>query len=360
MNASRIGFIDAMKCLGMALIVFGHVGGALTAGCTPPVYLKQLGVAFFMFVTGYTLARERRTAAEVLYRRLFEVVFFGVAFAVLMSAITYARIADLNESNYLPFLLGVNVLMNDFPANPTTWFIGTYIHALIFWALVLRSRRVETTWLVAAVLVEIVVRGLLMARGTMFIAYMVLPNWATVFLAGMSVAQHRDAGPSRPRELIGALAGLGAMVVVWPVLAWRLFSPAPGFPFMTFHAGSQAAALGLTSASVTLVYVTFTLCIYRISRPLTAPAWVCFFSRNTPLIFIAHMPIYHGLRQPVAALGLPYGLTVALLFVIGFVGPALVSEAVRRWLSLAGWRDRIWFRIADRADRAFALDRSSP
>jgi hypothetical protein len=216
------------------------------------------------------------------------------------------------------------------------------------------------SWLVIAVLVEIAVRGLLMARGTPYIAYMVLPNWATVFLAGMYAAQRLDDEVSRPRELTWALAGLGVMVVAWPILVWRLFDPAPGFPFMTFHVGPRAAAFGLTSASVTLVYVAFTVCIYRISRPLTAPAWVRFFSRNTPLIFIAHMPIYYGLQRPLVALGLPYGPRVAVLFLVGFIGPALVSEAIRQGLALASWRDRIWSRVAGRAGNGVAFDRGTP
>src|SRR4051812_30253172 len=118
MRTERLPFIDWMKCFGMTLIVLGHVAGAYINHLTPPFYPKQLGVAFFLFVAAFSVARDRRPWSEVLFRRLFEVCLFGLAFALLMSAIVFARQADLNESNYLPFLLGANVLLDNFPANP--------------------------------------------------------------------------------------------------------------------------------------------------------------------------------------------------------------------------------------------------
>ena len=39
-------FVDWMKAVGMSLIVYGHVAHATTVPLTPPIYLKQFGVAF--------------------------------------------------------------------------------------------------------------------------------------------------------------------------------------------------------------------------------------------------------------------------------------------------------------------------
>ena len=41
----------------MTVIVYGHVSRAVAV--TAPIYPKQLGVAFFLFASGFTLARER-------------------------------------------------------------------------------------------------------------------------------------------------------------------------------------------------------------------------------------------------------------------------------------------------------------
>ena len=38
-------FVDWMKAAGMSLIVYGHVAHATTVPLTPPIYLKQFGVA---------------------------------------------------------------------------------------------------------------------------------------------------------------------------------------------------------------------------------------------------------------------------------------------------------------------------
>ena len=128
MDRPYIYFIDWMKSLGMFLIVYGHVAGDSIAQLTPPIYAKQLGVAFFIFVIGWGLARESRQRFQIVYNRLFPVFFLGLGFAIVISAIVFVMQRDLNESNYLPFFLGINVLLDHFPANPTTWYIGTYIH----------------------------------------------------------------------------------------------------------------------------------------------------------------------------------------------------------------------------------------
>ena len=57
----------------MSVIVYGHVAHATTVPLTPPIYLKQFGVAFFLFATGFTLARERRSRASAVFNRLFQV-----------------------------------------------------------------------------------------------------------------------------------------------------------------------------------------------------------------------------------------------------------------------------------------------
>lgn len=216
MTAERLPFIDWMKCLGMALIVFGHVGGAWVNPLTPPVLPKQFGVAFFLFTTGYSLALERRPWPEVLPRRLFEVYLYGISFALLMSAIDWVRISNLDESNYLPFLFGINIALNDFPANPTTWYIGTYIQLLVLWALALRFLRPRPWMLIPVALAEILIRSFLMERVGLFTAYMLLTNWATVFLLGLIHGHRAPEAAPRATDLVLALVLVGLLVVAWP------------------------------------------------------------------------------------------------------------------------------------------------
>src|SRR4030095_13299040 len=95
----------------------------------------------------------------VIYKRLFLVFLLGLGFAVVMSAVVFMTQRRLNASNYLPFFLGINVLLDSFPANPTTWYIGTYIHVVLLWALVLHKVRFRL-WMVGIVaLGEIILRA---------------------------------------------------------------------------------------------------------------------------------------------------------------------------------------------------------
>ena len=113
-------FVDWMKALGMGVIVYGHVAHATTVPLTPPIYLKQFGVAFFLFASGFTLARERRSAGETVFNRLFQVYLFGLSLAMLLTIVNVLSGGHGAPSNYLPFAAGLNVIVDNFPANPTT------------------------------------------------------------------------------------------------------------------------------------------------------------------------------------------------------------------------------------------------
>src|SRR5919197_6005318 len=167
-------FVDWMKAIGLILIVYGHVAHASAVWIAPPIYLKQFGVAFFVFASGFTLARESRPVWQVVYQRLFEVCLFGIACASIISITGALSGQGLHLSNYTPFVLGANVLIDAFPANPTTWYIGTYIHLLLLWALVLRRITIGPRLLIGVLAAEVLIRALLLTAAGAFVAYMAL------------------------------------------------------------------------------------------------------------------------------------------------------------------------------------------
>ena len=87
----RCDAIDWMKATGITLIVYGHLAHASTVSWTPPIYVKQIGVALFLFATGFTLAREPRTTLSVLVKRLLPVYLFGLATAAVITMIGLAK-----------------------------------------------------------------------------------------------------------------------------------------------------------------------------------------------------------------------------------------------------------------------------
>jgi hypothetical protein len=222
-------FIDWFKCLGMTLIVYGHVFAWGPLNRLAPINAKQLGVALFLFGAGYSLATDGRGRGRVLFNRLFEVFLFGLGVAALSSLLT----GRLQPSNYLPFFLGANVLRDAFPANPTSWYLGTYIQLMVLWAAVMARRRVTGAVLACALAAEIVARAAIMQAAGIYTAYMLLPNWATVFLMGVWYGQAR----SRATTLsfgggTAALALLGIALALWSIGSARLPFEASDAPFM--------------------------------------------------------------------------------------------------------------------------------
>jgi hypothetical protein len=299
-------------------------------------------VAFFLFVLGFSLAREKRPARQVLFNRLFDIYLFGFTFALLMSPAAYVQTGRLAASNYLPFLLGSNVVFDNFPSNPTTWFIGTYLHALLLWALVLRNRRIRPWVLVVAGTLEVILRAGLIESQRLFVAYMVLPNWASVFLLGLYYGQQPkpDRPPGRAAAL-NYLSAFGLLVVAWPAL-WESQVTERSFPFMRLTAWPSFAAAAVTSVAVTALYVTATWLVYQVTRRLPDFGAVRFLARNTLIVFIAHMPLYYLIVPSVSAWATNYWARVGARLLICLVLLALVSEFVYWVIQPRILRDRLW------------------
>jgi hypothetical protein len=332
-------FIDWLKCIGMTLIVVGHVAGAPINNFVLPIYPKQLGVAFFVFAIGFSLANEARPIREVFFKRLFEIYLFGIASALLMSAVVYVQKGDINESNYLPFLGGINILLNYFPANPTTWYIGTYLHLLVFWALFLRGRRVTPRIIIGSLTAEIIIRAILIVYAGRFIAYMPLPNWITVLLAGSYFASLKP--PSRPSRLSALLiALLLGIPLVWSRLASMIFLDQT-FPFARLDVNPPLLEALLTSLLVSAWYLGFTICLFVVTRQQSAPNWVRFIARNTIPIFILHMPLFYL----IASLGISRQSTYAFRSLIYLTAClpllAALSEILHKVIPLSKLRSRL-------------------
>lgn len=325
MTRSYLPFLDWLKALGMTVIVYGHVTGSWPLVLLPPINSKQLGVALFMFVTGYSLAGERGDRWKIVFKRLFEICVLGILVAAVVSAMALATGNRPQLSNYYPFLGGVNVLMDHFPANPTTWYVGTYLHLIVVWAVALRRLRVTTALLVAVLIVEIVIRAVLMQWAGNYIAYMLLPNWATAFLLGVWYGQQQRTSTSLSG--LSALAVLIAFFAVWVPISHRLPLD-DSFPFMRPLSGSMLGLIGV-SALVSMLYVGVTWLTFAVTSRSQAPAAVRFIARNTLIVFLAHMPVYYLLVSEFAARIPNRSLRATLFMIICLPGLALVSEGVR-------------------------------
>jgi peptidoglycan/LPS O-acetylase OafA/YrhL len=331
-----------MKAIGIALIVYGHVAHATTVPLTPPVYLKQFGVTLFVFVTGFTLARERRAPLAVLFARLFPVYFYGCLFAVLFAIAGSATGDGLALSNMLPFLGGVNVLLDHFPANPSTWYVGTYLHLLLLWAVLFRRLPI-TRWTIAAVMVlEISARAMLVAYAGFYVGYMAVTSWLAVFLLGLWQGARGEA--TRQSSPLPFAAMLVAGVLLWAKAAWSL-GIVPTFPFMTVADVDDLTGAFAVSIGASTLYFFVTLLVFEVTRRLPAFAAIRFTARTSLIVFLAHMPVFFALNPILAEAGVPYAARAVILLLI--CGPvlAIVSEGIYRLAPADALRARLLARL---------------
>jgi peptidoglycan/LPS O-acetylase OafA/YrhL len=339
MREEHLPFIDWMKAFGIAIIVYGHAAGSTVNAYTSPIEAKQLGVAAFLFVLGYALARERRTAADVVVRRLFTLYLIGIASAILLSAIYLLSSRGAALGNFLPFVFGANVLMlqDGFPANPTTWYIATYVHIVLLWA-VLHNTFTLARWMLPVVIVaEVTLRVLFVDVVGPFFAYMALSNWLTVLLWGALQGQRAEADAPAPSWVGGVLVVAGLVALSITLSGTMLATP--GFPFDTIVPGAPPAKALLASMLVTAAYVGCADALFRLTRVLRTPALVRFFARNTLVIFIGHMPMLYLLDPYLTDQNAWVARGIELLVCLPGLG--LLSEVVMRVLQPERLRARL-------------------
>jgi hypothetical protein len=339
MTDERLAFLDWMKAIGITLIIYGHVTGGAPLVAIAPIYSKQLGVALFVFAAGYSLARETRNRWHAAYNRLFEMYLFGLTCALLWSTVSAATVGKVTRSNYLPFMFGLNVLENAFPANPTTWYIGTYFHLVLVWALALHRLRVTGPILVGGFVAEIAIRAILAPLVGGYVAYMLLTNWTTPLLMGLWHGQRRLTTPSVPTPI--AVAGLTIGLGVWVGVAATL-SLEPMFPFMRLRDVHPVVDAAAVSSAVSFLYAVVPWLVFGIVAFRPAPRVVRLLARNTVILFIAHMPLYYVLLQPARDAVPDPRVRAVLMLAVCLFGLAAVSEGLRRFVRPRVLRDRVF------------------
>jgi len=335
------GFIDWMKASGMLLIVIGHIIGSpyhIFNMVTQPIYTKQLGVCFFIFIMGWGLANENRAGLRVVFNRLFPIYFYGIIFAIILSGIYFFTINDINESNYLPFFLGINVFFNNFPANPTTWYIGTYLHILLFWLFFMQGKEIYIRHILVALVVEVCIRCFIIYLGKDFIAYMLLPNWLTVFLLGAYLHNKKDSF-WQPKTTV--------ILFIWLIAIAFWSSPINGlsfdgsFPFRALNV-DVLWTLPLRSLLISCIYLISTIVVFELFRCLPKLNIISFFARNSLITFIIHMPLIYAFSADVYHLFDSTWAGKWTLIAIIYIGLAIVSEFIQKYVNIKKYQRKTW------------------
>lgn len=346
-------WIDWLKVVGMQLIVFGHTGGeSMLPRLFSPINAKQLGVAFFVFVTAFTLAQEKRRGRRVIFERFFEMAYLGIVLSMVLSVIHWFTRGDLQESNYLPYLLGLNVYWeNAFPANPSTWYVGMYFHLLCLWAVLLRWIPLNWITLSIGLGTEILTRAGWLWLQRDYNGYMSVTNWISVFLLGrllgesdcllstsdlssQAASRRRWPSASFPVAMVAATMLLGNHYIVQSIGITH------SNPFGRIPTSSQLVSSLVTSVHISCLYLAFTSIAVLLFAKATENRSIRFLAGNTLWVFLCHMPVRDWLTPHYYPWirGWPRQLFNFLLF---FVALAYVSQLVR-WSLRVDWMKK-WF-----------------
>jgi fucose 4-O-acetylase-like acetyltransferase len=167
-----------------------------------------------------------------------------------------------------------------------------------------------------------------------YVAYMAVPNWATVLMLGWWFGQRERRGERSYRRyrkwpfIVGAAAALALAATGW---LW-VSSQVPierTFPFMRVAAVTPGTGALFVSSTVTVLYAAATLLVFQTFHRVHAPALVTFVSRNTLLIFLLHMPLFYVMEPVVAGWTSNRALRSTIYLTLCLPGLAIVSEVVR-------------------------------
>ena len=352
-NIKHQDFIDLMKAVGMFLIIYGHIVGDpsnLYNLLAQPVHTKQLGVAFFVFLTGWGLANNTNQPLRAVFNRIFPFYFYGILFSIFLSVLFLFIKDDTNPTNYMPYILGVNVFFNYFPANPTTWYIGTYLHMLLFWYFFMQGRTIRKRHLVLAFIVENAVRSLFMFFEQDYIAYMFLPNWLTIFLLGMYFHQKRQEDNSA-YVFILMVAWIGVFILSMSIA--RLIGFDGAFPFRNMTS-DFALSVPLESLLISVTYIVHTILFFEIARRLPGHGIVTFFARATLITVIIHMPIILETHKYFYSLFASDDVARIVFIFVVYIGTALISDIVQRLIDIKAIGARVWSMIEKMSSKNLA------
>ena len=147
-------------------------------------------------------------------------------------------------------------------------------------------------------------------------------------------------------DTLNALLALWASLTNWAL--WAYVTNAVGFdtsfPFRKLSEGFVYPAL-TQSLLVSFVYCLNTILFFAIARRLPPLRMVSFFSRNTLIIFLAHMPLIYGLAPWFYSFFETTFVKKAVLICTLYVGLALISEAINKILNIKALNARVWHEI---------------
>jgi hypothetical protein len=209
---------------------------------------------------------------------------------------------------------------------------------LLFWYFFLQGKTITKRHLVLAFIVENVVRSIVMAWGQDFMAYMLLPNWLTVFLLGMYLHDKKQE-PTTPFVFILIIAWVG--VFIFSTSVANVIGFDGEFPFR--HMTSDfSLSIPFESLLISATYIIHTLLFFEIARRLPIHSVISFFSRATLITVIIHMPIIFETSNYFYKLFDSDDVARIVFIFVVFIGTAVISEIIHKLVDIKSIGNKTW------------------
>ena len=171
-----------------------------------------------------------------------------------------------------------------------------------------------------------------------YIAYMLLPNWLTVFLLGMYLHKKQQE-PTGPSVFILIIAWMGVFIFSTSVANVIGFDDT--FPFRNMTS-DFSLSIPFESLLISVTYIVHTLFFFEIARRLPGHSVISFFARATLITVIIHIPIIFETAQYFYKLFNSVEVArIVFIFVI-FIGTAVISEIISKFVDLKVIGDKVW------------------
>lgn len=321
--AGRIGWIDAAKGLGIALIVIGHVFSTREPSLFYQ-YLYAFHVPLFFFLAGLTLRVEQGHLATLVRKKLRSLILpyafyalLGYLFYLAGYAFTTFMGQELEQFRYGLWAPLWGILWGTVGSgglvNSPVWFLPA-----LFWATLIVhevNARVSSTVLRLLVLAALTALGVMLAGRVTLPMSLVPALLALPFLqAGLWLA--RRTGPL-PTQGLAAYLALTAVALVFAA------SPLNGFSMQS------EATIGNPLLFFLFAFAGIALTVWLLQRPLPGVTFLVRMGQHSLAIMVIHMLVIKSVQVVLAGgLGVSFGVLTSDvpwgLLVLGLTTIALV------------------------------------
>lgn len=303
MENKRIGSIDALKGIGIVLVILGHTHGLFRN------YIFSFHMPLFFFISGFLFNIEKYKSVGVFIKKKFKTLLIPYIFFSFISLIV-AFIVTNNESDILQVVKQLLISSrNNININPTLWFLTClFIIELLFYGV---SKTVKNKYLKFIIILILSIVGFFSSKTISLPFSLNLAAYYLMFYLLGSLFK----GIKQTKKMLSIYSACLFIGII-------LFIKPSYFESVNIFFQSNNLLEYLYSLLIAIIGI---LGCMRLSFILQKSDILGFFGRNSLIIFALHIFILDGIYYLLTSLGLTVNqgynvysisVTIVCLFVI--------------------------------------------